>query len=91
MTSTARASDQRSWADEATGRGFAARPGTVDVHFLPPIDTSGWSLRDVALNRDRVRELYLHVHASMRATGTMPGDLAPPSSSHEPALAEVGA
>lgn len=77
--------------DVDPGRGFAARPGTVDVHFLPPIDTSGWSLRDLALNRDRVRELYLRVHASMRATGTMPDDLAPPAWTREPALAGVGA
>ena len=73
------------------GRGFAARPGTIDIHFLPPIDTGDWSLADVPAHRDRVRDLYVRVHASMRATGTLPADLVLRPEPVTPALAEVGA
>lgn len=76
--------------DVDPGRGFVARPGTVDVYFLPAIDTSDWSLADVPANRDRVHELYVRVHASMRANGTMPDDLVLRPAGPAPALAEVG-
>ena len=62
-------------------RGYRAQPGTVDVYFLPTIDTSSWRLEDLETNRDRVRGLYLRVHDAMRADGRLPADLgidAPP-------------
>lgn len=56
-------------------RGYRAKPGTVDVYFLPVIDTSSWRLEDLEANRDRVRSLYLRVHDAMRADGRLPADL----------------
>ena len=56
-------------------RGYRAQPGTVDVYFLPAIDTSSWRLEDLEANRDRVRQLYLRVHDAMRAHGRLPTDL----------------
>jgi 1-acyl-sn-glycerol-3-phosphate acyltransferase len=50
------------------GRGFDARPGTVDVHVLPPIQTTGWSETDVVENKERVRELFVRTHQEMRWT-----------------------
>ena len=32
--------------------GYDAKPGTIDVYFLPPIDTSAWRLADLERNRD---------------------------------------
>lgn len=34
------------------------RPGVVEVFYRPPIDTSGWTLDDLELNRDSVRDFY---------------------------------
>ena len=48
------------------GLGYDARPGTVTVHVLPPIDTSDWAEADLLKNRDRVRDLFLRVHEEMR-------------------------
>jgi 1-acyl-sn-glycerol-3-phosphate acyltransferase len=56
-------------------RGYGAKPGTVDVYFLPAIDTSSWRLEDLETNRDRVRSLYLRVHDAMRTHGSLPADL----------------
>jgi 1-acyl-sn-glycerol-3-phosphate acyltransferase len=56
-------------------RGYRAQPGTVDVYFLPVIDTSSWRLEDLEANRDRVRSIYLRVHDAMRADGRLPTDL----------------
>ncbi|HSE16323.1 MAG TPA: lysophospholipid acyltransferase family protein [Pyrinomonadaceae bacterium] len=56
-------------------RSFRAKPGTVDVYFLPAIDTSSWRLEDIEANRDRVHSLYVRVHDAMRATGRLPADL----------------
>jgi 1-acyl-sn-glycerol-3-phosphate acyltransferase len=56
-------------------RGYKAKPGTVDVYFLPAIDTSSWRLEELETNRDRVRSLYLRVHDAMRTHGTLPADL----------------
>ncbi len=54
-------------ADTNPGRGYKAKPGTIDVWFLPPIDTSHWKVEDVEHNRDRVRDLYMRVHDAVRA------------------------
>ena len=56
-------------------RGYRAQPGTVEVYFLPVIDTSSWRLEDIETNRDRVRDLYVRVHDAMRADGRLPADL----------------
>ena len=56
-------------------RSYGAKPGTVDVYFLPAIDTSSWQLEDLEANRDRVRSLYLRVHDAMRARAELPGDV----------------
>jgi len=57
------------------GMGYEAKPGVIDVYFLPTIDTTSWTLDDLELNRDAVRELFVRVHASMRATGRLPESL----------------
>ncbi len=44
------------------GRGFDARPGTVDIYVLPPIHTTGWSEADVVENTERVRAVFVRTH-----------------------------
>jgi 1-acyl-sn-glycerol-3-phosphate acyltransferase len=56
-------------------RGYRAKPGSVDVYFLPAIDTSSWRLENLEANRDRVRDLYVRVHHAIRAEGRLPRDL----------------
>jgi len=58
------------------GMGYAAKPGTIDLYFLPPIDTSAWQLADLERNRDAVRDLFVRVNDSMRSTGRLPASLA---------------
>lgn len=50
------------------GRGLDARPGVVHVHFLPAIDTSGWRVEQVPVNRDRVHEMFTGWHAELHAS-----------------------
>ena len=57
------------------GMGYDAKPGALDVYFLPPIDTSDWRVTDVERHRDDVRELYVRVHDAMRRTGVLPASL----------------
>ena len=57
------------------GMSYDAKPGSTDIYFLPPIDTSAWRLADVEQNRDRVRELFVRVHDSVRSTGELPNSL----------------
>jgi len=57
------------------GMGYDAKPGLIDVYLLPPIDTSRWMLADLEANRDAVRDLFVRVHDSMRATGRLPESL----------------
>jgi 1-acyl-sn-glycerol-3-phosphate acyltransferase len=54
------------------GMGYDAKPGLIDVYFLPPIDTSRWVVADLERNRDAVRALFVRVHDVMRATGRLP-------------------
>ena len=54
------------------GMGYDAKPGTTDVYFLPPIDTSSWHLADLERNRDAVHDLFVRVHAAVRTTGRLP-------------------
>ena len=53
------------------GRGYVAKPGTIDIWFLPAIDTSEWRLEDLERNRDAVRDLFLRVHETIRRSGTL--------------------
>lgn len=48
------------------GLGIDARPGTVDIHVLPPIHTAEWSEADVVENKERVREVFIRAHQEMR-------------------------
>lgn len=57
------------------GMGYDAKPGTTDVYFLPPIDTSTWQLADLNANRSAVRDLFARVHDAMKTTGRIPADL----------------
>ena len=45
--------------------GFDARPGTVDVHFLPAIDTRGWALSDLNRNTAHVRHVLASAHEEL--------------------------
>jgi 1-acyl-sn-glycerol-3-phosphate acyltransferase len=56
-------------------RGYRVQPASVDVYFLPAIDTSSWRIENLEANRDRVRSLYVRVHDAMRADGRLPADL----------------
>jgi 1-acyl-sn-glycerol-3-phosphate acyltransferase len=58
------------------GMGYDAKPGVLDVYFLPPIDTNDWSVTDVERHRDDIRALYVRVHDSVRRTGLLPTSLA---------------
>jgi 1-acyl-sn-glycerol-3-phosphate acyltransferase len=59
------------------GRGVNARPGHVDIYLLPAIETSSWRVEDVDTNKERVRDLMVRVHTSMRESGRLPVDLGP--------------
>jgi putative phosphoserine phosphatase/1-acylglycerol-3-phosphate O-acyltransferase len=48
------------------GRGYYAGCGIVDVHLLPPIDTSTWSVDEVVTNKEHVRDLFLRTHEALR-------------------------
>ena len=50
------------------GRGLDARPGVVHVHFLPAIDTSGWCVDQVPVNRDRVHAMFTGWHGELHAS-----------------------
>jgi len=53
--------------DEVTpGVGLDARPGTVRVHVLPPIDTSGWRIADVPRHRDHMHALFTTWNSTLR-------------------------
>ena len=57
------------------GVGYDAKPGVTDVYFLPVIDTREWTLADLERNRDAVRDLFVRVHDSLRATSHLPAEL----------------
>jgi 1-acyl-sn-glycerol-3-phosphate acyltransferase len=48
------------------GLGYRARPGTVDVHVLAPIDTGDWTESTVVENKERVRGVFLRTHEELR-------------------------
>ena len=49
------------------GMGYDAKPGTIDVWILPPIDTSRWTVDNVEYNRDRVHDYFVRMHDALRA------------------------
>lgn len=50
---------QRGIPDILPMGGFLVRSGRVRIDFLPPVDTSTWSVETVRDHADEVRELYL--------------------------------
>lgn len=48
------------------GRAYWAIPGTVIVHVLPAMPTSGWRVEDVATNKESVREAFIAFERSLR-------------------------
>lgn len=48
------------------GMGYSAGRGTVTVHVLPPIDTTGWTVEDVPINKDSVRDTFVRMHQELR-------------------------
>jgi 1-acyl-sn-glycerol-3-phosphate acyltransferase len=70
------------------GIGYAAKSGTIDVWFLPALDTSAWQLHDLEQNRDAVRALFVRVHDEIRRHGTLREI---PTDSRTPAYAGAGA
>jgi 1-acyl-sn-glycerol-3-phosphate acyltransferase len=58
------------------GLGYGARPGTVHVHVLNPIDTSTWIEADLQANTARVRELFIRIHEEMQCASRLPASAA---------------
>ncbi len=73
--------------DVNPGLGVNARPGMLDVYFLPAIETSSWRVEHVDVNKERVRDLFVRVNTAMRANGCMPTDL---TIAPVPAIGEAG-
>lgn len=48
------------------GKGWYGQPGTVDVYFGDPIDTTAWHIENLVENKEKVRELYLRWHRELR-------------------------
>ena len=48
------------------GVGYSAGRGTVTIHVLPPIDTRGWTVEEVSINKDKVRDTFVRVHQELR-------------------------
>ncbi len=46
-------------------RGLDARPGTVHVYVLPPVDTRAWVLADLMQNKEHVRELLVRFQETL--------------------------
>jgi len=71
------------------GMGYAAKPGQVHLYFLPPIDTTTWTLAGLERNRDAVRDLFVRVRESMRSTGRLPESLTIDAAGVSPVPAEA--
>lgn len=50
-----------------SGEFYSVRPGTVDVYFGEPIDTSTWTVEEVTLHRDEVRSLYIEWYSQLHS------------------------
>jgi len=55
------------------GRGYDARPGRIDVHVFPQIDTTSWSVDEASMRKEQTRQLYLDWN---RARATRPQEAA---------------
>ena len=77
------------------GLGYDARPCRVTVHVMRSIDTSTWTVADVDRNRDRVRALFVAMHAQLGSSGArelgLPAGLSAAASAKAEALAKAGA
>jgi len=49
------------------GMGVCADRGTINVHFLPAIDTSTWRVEDLVENKEMVRERFVGWHRQLHA------------------------
>jgi 1-acyl-sn-glycerol-3-phosphate acyltransferase len=58
------------------GKGYAAKSGTVHVHFGPQISTAAWRLEDLDTNRASVRALFVAFQEGLR-TGHWAGSWRP--------------
>jgi 1-acyl-sn-glycerol-3-phosphate acyltransferase len=54
------------------GLGFDARPGTVHVHVMPVIDTSGWRTEQLHEHKERVRDMFIRWHRCLAAGAENP-------------------
>ena len=71
------------------GMGYDAKPGVLDVYFLPAIDTSQWAVAEVERHRDEVHALYVRVHDQMRRTAVLPLSLSIEPHAPAPAMEEA--
>jgi len=55
------------------GRGYDARPGRIDVHVFPQIETTSWSVDEASMRKEQTRQLYLDWN---RARATRPQEAA---------------
>jgi putative phosphoserine phosphatase/1-acylglycerol-3-phosphate O-acyltransferase len=53
-------------ADVDPGRGYDARPGIIDVFVLPAIDTRDWTLENLMVNKEQVRNLFVRTHEAFK-------------------------
>ena len=44
------------------GLGFDAQPGSVHVHVMPAIDTSGWRIEQLHEHKEHVRDMFVRWH-----------------------------
>jgi 1-acyl-sn-glycerol-3-phosphate acyltransferase len=54
------------------GQGYDARPGRVDVHVMPAIDTWGWRVEDAATHAARVRLMFVAWHRRVSSRESQP-------------------
>jgi len=54
-------------ADVNQGRGFDVKQGTIDVHFLPFIDTRSWQLTDLLKNKDAIYKTMVEFEKKVTA------------------------
>jgi 1-acyl-sn-glycerol-3-phosphate acyltransferase len=52
------------------GRGYDARPGTIDIYVLPAIDTRAWTLDRLIEHKEETRALMCRVHDAIRGGRT---------------------
>lgn len=41
------------------GRGYDARPGRIDVHVFPKVETTSWTVDEASMRAEQTRRLYL--------------------------------